>query len=129
MPKVRKPKTSKTVSGSGAMVVDGMAEVVELNKKRKPKRAKKEKVDLHVKYPWVVKGSVREVAKGEEIDRGDTLPTLVSKGKVCKVACTDCSVKLEINVQDAFQVKMCPKCKRNAAKARRAELRVARKTG
>lgn len=129
MPRVRKPKQEKpTVTGTGAPVVEGLAEVVNLTRVRKTKtpEPKSEGSDLHAKYPWVVEGSIREVAKGERIDRGNLLPFLVSKGRVCTVECTECGTTFEINVQDAFQVKMCPGCKRKASKERRQARREAR---
>jgi hypothetical protein len=135
MPRVRKPKSKKTDSAvASEVVVDGLAEVVDLNEKKKAKKAKKAKsksaenklAEFYKKYSHVVDGSVRDVAKGEEVDRGELLPPLVSKGKLCTVECTGCQVTFEVNLQDAFQSKRCPKCKRAAAKERRSNRRKAR---
>jgi hypothetical protein len=140
MPRVRKPKTEskdapKTESAvASEVVVEGLAVVVSLEDK-KAKKAKKAKstksadnklAEFYKKYSHVVKDSVREVAKGEEIERGDLLPPLVSKGKLCTVECVDCQTTFEVNLQDAFQSKRCPKCKRAASKDRRSNRRKAR---
>lgn len=126
MPRVRKPKTKSATASE--VVVDGMAEVVSLEEKKakKEKKSDSKLTDFYQKYPHVVKNSVRDVAKGEEVDRGELLPTLVSKGKLCTVECLDCQTTFEVNVQDAFQSKRCPRCKRNAVKERRAQRKQAR---
>jgi hypothetical protein len=130
MPRVKKPKTETKSPAASEAVVEGLAEVVNLEekkaKKEKGKKSDSKLADFYAKYDHVVKGSVRDVAKGEEVDRGELLPPVVSKGKLCTIECVDCQTSFEVNVQDAFQSKRCPKCKRDAVKQRRSDRKKAR---
>jgi len=112
-------------AGNGAMVVEGMAEVVNLSDAKAAKAASTKKTKVgdpgwYAQFPHVVPGSVREPT-------AEDLKTLTKcHGKVCTIKCVDTGEKRVINVQDAFQVTRSVKAQAKYLKRRRAERRAAK---
>ncbi|MGW8177789.1 MAG: translation initiation factor IF-2 N-terminal domain-containing protein [bacterium] len=91
-------------------------------KEKTPKKPKSDSDDWYKKYPWVVKGSVREPTSADRKALGSRC-----HGKVCTVRCVDSGVERVVNTQDAFQSKRCPDAQKAYMRRRRAERRQARK--
>ena len=86
--------------------------------KPNPKKGKKfDEAAFCKKYSHVVSGSVREVKAGSKVDG-----IVAAHGRICKVKCK-CGKTRTINVQDAFQVKLCLNCQAKSAKERAASRR------
>ncbi|MCK5601388.1 hypothetical protein KAR91_05960 [Candidatus Pacearchaeota archaeon] len=124
----RKRRTKKTVSGTGAPVVEGLAEVVNFSDAKAakanatPKRPKPGTPEWYALYPHVVADSVREPTAA------DLKNLSKCHGKVCTITCVDTSKARVINVQDAFQVTRTVEAQANHLKRRRTERRAAKKT-
>lgn len=107
------------------------AEVVDLNDARRNKAAQSKKStrgpksndnDWYAKYPWVVRGSVREPTPADRKALGSRC-----HGKVCTVKCVDTGVERIVNTQDAFQSKRSPEAQKAYVRRRRSEYRKTRK--
>ena len=106
----KKPKTSLRVVKGG---------------KNGKKAAAKKKFDeqaFYKKYPWVVKGSVKEAKVGSIVDG-----VKVAHGRVCKIKCQETGKTRTINVQDAFQTKFSKEVQKRK-QLERAALRRKKKT-
>jgi len=91
--------------------------VVKGGKKSTKKKAFDEAV-FYKKYPWVVKGSVKEAKPGTK-----TGGITVAHGRICQIKCEETGDLRTINVQDAFQTKFCVEVQERKARERAAERR------
>lgn len=92
------------------------------NGKKAPSKKKFDEEAFYKKYPWVVKGSVKEVKVGSTVDG-----VKVAHGRVCKIKCQETGKLRTINVQDAFQTKFSQEVQKRK-QLERAALRRKKKT-
>lgn len=130
---IKAKRRNSSVDEEAAMAaLQPEANVVNLDKVRKKKTTKSKKTtvrkpkstndDWYAKYPWVVRGSVREPTPADRKALGSRC-----HGKVCTVRCVDTGTERVVNTQDAFQSKRCPDAQKAYMRHRRAERRQTRK--
>lgn len=115
-------KTAPAVQGAEVVSLDAAREKAATKPQKAPKKPKSESDDWYAKYPWVVKGSVREPTAADKKALGSKC-----HGKVCTVKCVDTGTERVVNTQDAFQSKRSPEAQKAYTRRRRAERRQARK--
>ncbi len=122
---IRLHRRRRSTKGSAAseVVVDGMAEVVDLKKAREnqPTRAERKLAEFYAKNQHVVADSVREPTKA------DLKQLSHCHGKVCTITCVDTGEARVVNVQYAHQVKRTAAAQQTHLRRRRAERRKTRK--
>ncbi len=93
--------------------------------KNGPKKGSKKAFNadaFYKKYPWIVKGSVKEAKPGSTVDG-----VKVAHGRICKIKCQETGKLRTINVQDAFQTKYTREVQKRKA-AERASARRKKKS-
>lgn len=74
------------------------------------------------KYPWVVKGSIKEVEPGTVVD-----DVTVAHGRICKIKCQETGKLRTVNVQDAFQTKYTKEVQKRKSRERASKRRNTKK--
>lgn len=116
MPQDNSKKTSKKKTSKKKTTKKAKLKVVAGGKKTKKKAF--DETAFYKKYPWVVKGSVKEVKPGTKVSG-----IVAAHGRICQIKCQETGELRTINVQDAFQTKYTEEVQKRKARERAAERR------